>query len=104
MIRHIVLLRWRDTATEQQREAALAKLRALPKAIPYAQSLTCGTDLGLAAGNVDAAVVVDFSDIDAWQRYQNDPAHQGLVREYLAPILAERTAVQFTLPDVQPSR
>jgi Stress responsive A/B Barrel Domain len=97
MLRHIVLLRWAGSATEEQKDRTTAAFRALPDQIPGIAALRCGPDLTLIDGNHDFAAVLDFADAKAWRTYQAHPAHLELIRTHVAPILAERAAVQFEL-------
>ena len=53
--------------------------------------------MGLAAGNADFAVVADFADADAWQRYQTHPAHVAVVERHVVPNFERRHAVQLEI-------
>ena len=64
-LRHVVLGRFTDEATAEQKEAMLAAMRGMPSKIPEIRSLVCGLDAGLAAGNHSFAANVEFeSDAD----------------------------------------
>ena len=65
MIRHVVGLTWTADATEADATALRAALADLPGQIPEIRGYTFGTDLGLADGNADFAIVADFDDVDA---------------------------------------
>ena len=54
-----------------------------------------GRDLGLNEGNATFAVVADFDDVDDYLVYRDDPEHQRVIAECIAPILASRTAAQY---------
>ena len=62
------------------------------------ESLIAGRDLGLRAGNADAAVVADFRDAEAYGRYDADGEHNRIRRELLAPIVERIVRVQFGVP------
>lgn len=96
MLHHIVLMRWTDEASEQDRERARAALAALPERIEAIDSLTVATDAGLNETNHHLTLVATFADEAAWRRYQEHPVHVATVREVLAPILAARAAIQYT--------
>ena len=55
-----------------------------------------GLDAGFVAGNAGFAVTADFDDEAGWAAYTADPTHREIIANYIVPILAERTAVQFT--------
>jgi hypothetical protein len=99
MIRHCVLLRFRDDATEDQRRAVLDGLASLPTAIDAIERYDFGLDAVGAVENWDLAVTADFADIDGYLEYAGHPAHVWLVTEHISPILAERAAVQFVIAD-----
>lgn len=96
MLHHIVLIRWKDDASQQDRERARAALSALPGQISAVTTLTVATDAGLNESNHHLVLVATFADAEAWREYQGHPVHVATVRDYLAPILAERAAIQYT--------
>jgi putative component of toxin-antitoxin plasmid stabilization module len=98
MIRHVVMFRWNDQATEPVRERARQELAALPERIDAIRTFDFGDDAGLREGNFDLAVVADFDDADGYRTYADHPAHLAVIRDHLLPYLGERAAVQFELP------
>ncbi len=99
-IRHAVLFRFTDDASEAQIEALAAGLTTMPEetgAIEPAR-YQHGRALGLNAGSWDYAVVGEFADANAYEAYRDHPAHRSLIRELVEPITAERASVQFELP------
>lgn len=99
MFRHVVLLRWVDGASPGAVDAVLEGIDGLPAAIPELRSYVFGPDAGLNEGNFDLAIVADFDSPDDYLVYRDHPAHQAVITERIAPILADRAAVQYTLPD-----
>lgn len=97
MLRHVVLLKFVDEATQEQRQAVLDGLATLPSAIPAIRSYVFGLDAGIAEGNYDIAVVTDFDDAAGYRDYAVHPAHQQLIAERIRPILAARSAVQYEI-------
>jgi len=94
MFRHVVMLRWRAEATPGQRSAVETGLAALPGRIPEIRSYAIGADARVNEGNYDLVVVADFDDVDGYLVYRDHPDHQAVIREHIAPILADRAAVQ----------
>jgi len=80
-------------ATAEQRRAVEDGLAALPAQIPELRSYVIGTDVGASAGNFDV------DDVDAFRRYIDHPAHMAVVVERIRPIVADRAAVQYEVPD-----
>jgi hypothetical protein len=97
VLRHVVLLKFVDEATQEQRQAVLDGLATLPPAIPAIRSYVFGLDAGIAEGNYDIAVVADFDDASAYRDYAAHPLHQRLIAERIRPILAARAAVQYEI-------
>jgi len=97
MFRHVVLLRWKPEATPEQRAAVETGLEALPGLIPEIRSYAVGADARVNDGNYDLVVVADFDTVDGYLVYRDNADHQAVIREHIAPILAERAAVQHEL-------
>jgi hypothetical protein len=97
VFRHVVMLRWRSEATPEQRAAVETGLAELPGRIPEIRSYTVGSDAHVNEGNYDLVVVADFDGVDGYLVYRDHPDHQTVIREGIAPILAERAAVQHQL-------
>jgi Stress responsive A/B Barrel Domain. len=98
MFRHVVILRWNETATADQLRAVRDALEALPPLIPEIRSYRVGVDAGLAAaGNSDLVVVADFDDVAGYVVYRDHPAHHDVIARLIRPILASRAAVQHEL-------
>ncbi|GLY72523.1 Dabb family protein [Actinoallomurus iriomotensis] len=95
--RHVVVFRWRDDATAEQRKTVEDRLAELPGLIPELEAYAFGHDAGVNAGNFDFAVVADFADRDAYLAYRDDPRHRAIIDEFINPITAERHAVQYVL-------
>ncbi|HUJ06337.1 MAG TPA: Dabb family protein [Streptosporangiaceae bacterium] len=97
MIRHVVVITWRDDATAEQRQQARDELATLPPLMRGLVSYTLGPDIGVNQGNADLAIVADFDDVQAYQAYRDHPAHVEVVSRSIAPIAAQRRAVQFEI-------
>lgn len=97
MFRHVVLLRFVPEATAEQKATIVNALRDLPAQIPELRSYRIGTDAGLAETNFDLAVVADFDTDADYLIYRDHDAHQAVIRDLIAPILADRAAVQHVI-------
>ena len=95
--RHVVMFRWREDATAEQKKTLEDRLNELPGVIPELRAYQIGGDAGVNDGNFDFAVVADFADRDAYLVYRDHPTHRKIIDECVTPILAERRAVQYTL-------
>jgi hypothetical protein len=95
MIRHVVVFTWSADADGQQRARSIEALRRLREDVGGMTSLVVAEDAGLVDGNGDAVLIADFPDVEAFQRYAQDPLHQAVLAEHVRPWLAGRTAVQY---------
>ncbi len=97
-LRHVVCFTWKPGTEPAAIQAVVDALSALPAVIPELTDYHFGTDLTMADGNADFAIVGDFEDAAAWTRYHQHPEHQRVIVEVIRPISASRTAAQFLLP------
>jgi hypothetical protein len=95
MFRHTVLFAWKPEATPEQKEEAASQVASLPTLVPTIRAFASGADAGVNPDNYDFAVTADFDDAAGYLTYRDDPRHREIVAKYLAPILAERAAVQY---------
>ena len=95
MFRHVVLFRWTDEATGEQKRALHDELPKMPPAIEVIRAYKFGPDAGVNPANFDYAVVADFDDQAGYLTYRDHPVHRNLVDRYVTPIVASRAAVQF---------
>ena len=95
MLRHVVCFRWRDDATDDQKEAVRAAIAALPAEIPEIASYHVGHDAGVRDNSWDLALVAEFASSDDFHAYMVHPSHQAVIDERIAPIVEERASVQF---------
>jgi hypothetical protein len=99
MFLHIVLFKWKEGTTQAQADAVEAAMAKLPGEIPALKALHMGSDLKFRDGNADWALAALFENQEDWQAYQVHPAHQAVVKELAAPIVANRTAIQMPAPE-----
>lgn len=96
MLRHIVLLTFADGTSPDVVGRIVDALRELPDQIPELRSYVVGTDLALADGNADVAVVADLDDESGYVTYSDHPAHRRVIEDLISPVLASRVAVQHS--------
>jgi hypothetical protein len=93
MITHIYVAKLKPGVSDEQLTAwleAIAKLR-----IEGMLELRSGIDLGLREGNYDVAITADFTNVDAWHRYNDDQLHNQIRAEHAKPIVEAQQRVQF---------
>jgi hypothetical protein len=94
MVIHIGLLTLIDTATDDHRRAIADGLLGLVGIIDGLEHVEVGSDLGLKGGNADLVFRLTFASEDAWAAYGAHPAHQAVIAEAIAPVLASKAFVQ----------
>jgi hypothetical protein len=96
LIRQTVLVRWVEGTTRDAMQAIADAFNELPNEIEEIRAVHVGSDLGISRpDNFDFAVTVDFEDEASYLAYREHPAHQRIVTELVAPVLAERAGVVF---------
>lgn len=79
MIKHLVLFKFKPEAAEADIVNLEKSLNALPGLIPEIISFSCGRDALRTERSYDLALVADFADLDALNRYQVHADHQAVV-------------------------
>lgn len=95
MIRSIILLKFKPDTTEQQIADMMAAGEAMLERQPGCRGYTLSRDLGLKAGRMSLAAIIDFEDEAAFRAYDVDEAHQRIRRDVLAPIVESRASCQI---------
>jgi Stress responsive A/B Barrel Domain len=95
LIRHIVLLAWKQEATAAQKAETAAQIASLPTLVPVIRAFASGADAGIIENNYDFAVTADFDDAAGYLAYREDPRHREIAAKYIAPIRAASAAIQY---------
>ena len=93
MIRHVVMWKFRPGEEEKMHEF-LNGLAALDGVIPEIRYSEVGVNV--KQGNYDACLIADFDDLDALERYKNDPRHVA-VSSLCKSIREDRVCVDFEI-------
>ncbi len=100
MLRHVLLLRFKDGVAPNEIAALDSAFRALIREIPAVAEGHVGTKLGLPGSSgvpADYAVTLDFRSPDDFTAYIEDPRHQKFVREILSPLREAGWSAQIEL-------
>ena len=103
MFRHVVMVRWAEGVTEEQKQGVRDGLAALPEQVPEIRAFRFGDDAGLGEDNFDFALVADFDNRDGFMTYREHPAHQKFVVDIFRPAISARVAVQHEWPTGLPA-
>ena len=74
MLKHVVLLKFKESVTAEQIADLKSSLLALPKLIEEIKGYECGSDQR-STKTFDFVLVATFTDFDALNRYQVNPDH-----------------------------
>ncbi|RFA23638.1 Dabb family protein [Subtercola boreus] len=97
MIRHIVTFTLAATSPEERREHAdfvASQLTSLVGLVPEVLSLEVVHDVEQTAGNAHVALIADYDDQAALDRYQANPDHVR-VSTSIKPLFSGRAAIDF---------
>ena len=95
MFRHVIMFRWKDEATEEQKQAVRDCLAALPRDIPEIRSWQFGDDVRLYPESFHFVLIADFDDVTAYTRYRDHPIHLRMIEEHVNPILVQYIRTQY---------
>lgn len=96
MIRHVVLIAWKDGTTPDEISEVEAALSRMPRVMPFIRRYEIGRDLGIA-GSHDFAIVADFETEADYRTYAEHPEHQAVLTDILAPVVEAKARVQYTV-------
>ena len=92
MLRHVIMWKFKEDEKENMQKF-LAGLQALDGVIPEIKHMEIGVNCK-EGNNYDACLIADFEDLEALDRYKNDPRHVA-VSQLCKSIRTARGAVDF---------
>lgn len=95
MIQHIVLFRFKDSATPGQIVEARDALLAMKKQIPEIRDIHFGPNLGPSVKDFSHVLIVSCADMGAVQTYLDHPVHRQTIDRYVAPVREARLAADL---------
>ena len=96
MIRHVVLLTWKDGTAPDQVSAIETALARMPEVMPFIRRYEMGRDLGIS-GSHDFAIVADFDNEADYRAYAEHPDHVAVLTDLLGPVVETKARVQYAL-------
>lgn len=98
MLKHIVMWRFKEEAegrTKQQNmEYVRSRLYSLKEIIPEIKSLEVGINVKQGGAAFDMALVSEFEDLAALERYRTNPKHVE-VSEYVTKVRTDRAVADY---------
>ena len=90
MLTHIVIWKYREDVSQDEREEHVALLRSLPSLIPEIVSFDVGFDMLRLPRSFDTGLVATFCDRNALEIYSDHPEHVKVA--FLGRSLSEKVA------------
>lgn len=97
MLRHVVLMRYPAGTDPAVIDAMDIAARRLADAIPDISHLSAGADTSGQPEAFDYALILDFQDRHAYERYRAHPAHRAFIAEHMKGHAIEKARVQYNL-------
>ncbi len=98
MIKHIVFIKIKGAASEDEKMNDLKKLKdaldALPALIPEIKNFQTGINISGASTASDFALIGEFENNDALETYRNHPEHKKVL-DIISGIKGRTTVVDF---------
>jgi Stress responsive A/B Barrel Domain len=98
MLKHIVMWRFKEEAegkTKQQNmEYIKSRLYSLKDDIPEIKRIEVGINIKQGGAAYDMALVSEFENLAALERYQTNPKHVE-VSEYVSKVRTDRAVVDY---------
>jgi len=95
MIKHILLFRFTDESTDEQRQSLLDELATFPARFPAMRSWTMGENRSSRDDRFSHGFVVEFETEEQLVEYLATEAHERFVRERFKPIIQERAIFSY---------
>jgi hypothetical protein len=96
MICHVVLIRLKESASDDDASRLVERAKELLGPIPGVQNLRVGKGLGKKAEvSYPYALVMEFEDDDALEAYQVHPDHQTFVRDVVGPLQEDKKVYDY---------
>jgi hypothetical protein len=94
MIRHLLMFRWTDDSSPEDRTAALKALRAMQDTVPSIRSITVQEALNPGEQSFDGLLEAHFDDAEGYGAYLTADSHLAAWTQYLQPVCAGLSAIQ----------
>ncbi len=95
MIKHIVLFRFADHATDHQRESMLTELAKFPQQFPAMQSWAMGVNRSSRDDRFTHGFVVEFETEEQLVAYLATDEHERFVQDRFRPLIHERAIFSY---------
>lgn len=95
MVTHMVLFRFRPTASPEERQSLLDELAGFPAEFPAMRDFTLGTNRSRRDDRFTHAFCIRFDSQRELDEYLDSERHETFVAERWRPIIEERAIVSL---------
>jgi hypothetical protein len=96
MVKHIVLFKLKDNSIENCLKAKEILL-SMEGNVPELRSIEVGIDFLHSERSYDVALTVTVDDMDALERYQQDPYHCSVVKTHMHAVRSSSVALDYII-------
>src|SRR5215471_11375474 len=96
-IEHVARFRWKEEASQEAIDNALAELRKLKGKIPGLVDVSSGTNFSERAKGYTHVLIMRFADRSALQAFGPHPEHQRVAQNFVSPIRADSLVLDYEL-------
>ena len=96
-VMHIVLFKWKESATPAEIRTIVEELRGLQSRRPGIAELSCGENFSDRAQGFTHGLCVRFTDRAALEVYGPHPEHQRVVQNFINPVREDVLVCDYTL-------
>ncbi|WP_201733619.1 Dabb family protein [Acidithrix sp. C25] len=97
MLRHMVIFKFKEGTDPKAIDLLADELSKFYTGYVGFTKAIRGKDLKLRQGNGDLGICVDFESEQEFRAYADDKDHLELIKNYVAPIIESRAAVQIEI-------
>lgn len=95
MLKHIVLLNWKENTSQHKIDEVTEGFLKLKESISDIVSYQFGPDAGVYRGNAEYALIAEFEDEVKFKAYVKHPDHVRFMSEVSGPIIETFQSIQI---------
>lgn len=96
MIKHVLMFRWSEDSSAEDRAGALKALRSMQDTVPSVRSLSVREALLPGPETYDGLLEAHFDDDAGYQAYLVADSHLAAWTQHLQPVCAGLASIQVT--------
>jgi len=100
ILRHIVLMKFPGGVESGWLDEMHAAVEEMAERIPEVLASSGGLDVSGKDENFDYAIILDFADREAYERYRVHQMHQDFIARFIKGRTIEKVRIQLSLPQV----